>query len=73
MLKEVALDDQHWLTIIGSGEENLPMGVGIASCGEDFQVMVIYGHYRRVDRQAEELGKMLQSVRCAVRRSTAPG
>jgi hypothetical protein len=67
VLKEQAVDDQRWLTVIGVGKEELPFGVGIMSCDEKFHVMVIYGRYRSPERQAAELGKILRSVRCGVR------
>ena len=67
VLKEEALDDQHWLFIISFSDENLPMGIGVVKCDEDFEVMVIYGRYRSAGRQATELGKVLRSVRCTVR------
>ena len=67
VLKEQDLDDQRWLTVIGVGAENLPFGIGFASCDETFHVMVIYGRYRSAERQATELGKILRTVRCVAR------
>src|SRR3954470_17582043 len=71
LLKEQALDGQRWLSVYAFGSDNLPFGIGVVSCDEDFQVMVVYGRYRDTDRQAAELGKVLRSVRCVARAVSA--
>jgi len=69
VLNEQTVDDQRWLTVFGIGDDNLPFGIGVASCSEDFHVMVIYGRYRSPARQATELARILRSVRCTAERA----
>jgi hypothetical protein len=60
VLEDQVLDEQRWLFIVGA--KDIPIGFGVVACDDDFQVVVIFGRYRDVDRQAEELGKMLLFV-----------
>lgn len=66
ILKEQSIDDQRWLYIVG--DSKWPIGLGVVSCDDDFQVMVIYGRYRDTGRQSEVLGGILSSVECAASR-----
>jgi len=64
LMEQESLDDDRWLSIVGS--ERVPLALGVVRCDGAFQVEITYARYHDSRRQIADLRELVSSVRCQV-------